>query len=87
MPDGDPELLLGREIYQARCVTCHGANGEGGTGVRLNQGRVVVAYPDPADQAEIIRAGRNRMPSFSSLSAAEIDAVVRYTREIINEQP
>ncbi len=86
VPDGDPGLVLGRQIYKDRCATCHGASGEGGTGNRLNNGRVIAAHPDADSQIELIRNGRGRMPSFSSFSDEELDAVVRYTREIINEQ-
>lgn len=84
-PDGQPDqvLALGRDVYGARCANCHGSSGGGGTGPRL-AGSVVETYPDPADQAEIIRAGRNRMPAFGgTLSEEMIEAVVRYTREVL----
>lgn len=84
--DDDPALVLGRDIYANRCVTCHGASGGGGTGVAINGGRLLEAYPDAEDQKAVIAAGRGRMPSFSSLSDEELDAVVRYTREIIDSQ-
>lgn len=86
-PDGepDPELVLGRDVWGARCDNCHGADGGGGTGSKLSDGRVVERYPDPADQAAVIRDGRNAMPSFGGqLSDDQIDAVVRYTREVLS---
>lgn len=85
-PGGTPdaELVTGREIYQGRCANCHGADGGGGTGPMLADGAVVEQYPDPADQRAIIADGRNAMPSFGgSLTPAELDAVVRYTREVL----
>lgn len=84
-PDGEPDevLALGRDVYGDRCANCHGASGGGGTGPRL-AGAVVEEYPDPADQAEIVRAGRNAMPAFGgTLSEEMIAAVVRYTREVL----
>ena len=87
-PDGEPdaELSLGRDVYSRRCANCHGAGGGGGTGPRLSDGAVVEAYPDIADQRLIIAEGRNGMPAFSgSLSSAELDAVVRYTREVLSQ--
>ena len=87
-PDGqaDPELALGREVYSRRCANCHGAGGGGGTGPKLAEGAVVEAYPDAAEQRRIIAEGRNAMPSFAgSLSSAELDAVVRYTREVLSQ--
>ncbi|MEM9201702.1 MAG: cytochrome c [Actinomycetota bacterium] len=87
-PDGqpDPELAQGRDVYSRRCANCHGAGGGGGTGPRLADGAVIEAYPDPAEQRVIIAEGRNGMPSFAgSLSSGEIDAVVRYTREVLSQ--
>ena len=85
-PDGTPdeELVLGRDVYSRRCANCHGAGGGGGTGPKLADGAVVEQYPDAADQRTIIADGRNAMPAFSgSLSTSELDAVVRYTREVL----
>ena len=85
-PDGSPdqELVLGRDVYKRRCANCHGAAGGGGTGPQLSDGAVAEQYPDPVDQRAIIADGRNAMPSFSgSLSTTELDAVVRYTREVL----
>ena len=84
-PDGEPDpvLALGRDVFSNRCSSCHGSSGGGGTGVKL-AGRVEEEYPDPADQAAVIREGRKSMPAFGgTLSGAEIDAVVRYTREVL----
>lgn len=85
LPEGaDADLVEGRDVWQARCATCHGPDGGGGTGPRLNEGRVLDRYPDPADQATIIENGKGNMPSFSSvLTEEQIDAVIRYTREIL----
>lgn len=80
----DPELVLGREVFSSRCSSCHGSSGGGGTGTRL-AGRVTESFPDPTDQAAVIRDGRNNMPSFAgTLSEAQIAAVVRYTREVLD---
>ena len=82
VPSGDAELMQGRAIYSANCVGCHGADGGGGTGSKLNEGAVVAAYPDPADEFVVIADGKNAMPAFKGkLSKEEIDAVVRFTRE------
>jgi len=84
-PDGnpDPVLLVGRDVFGSRCSSCHGSSGGGGTGSRL-AGTVVETYPDIAAQVAVVSDGRNNMPSFGgTLSAAEIEAVVRYTREVL----
>jgi cytochrome c oxidase subunit II len=80
----DPVLVEGREIFGADCATCHDADGSGGRGPRLSGGRVVERYPDAADQVARVSEGGNGMPAFGErLRDAEIEAVVRYTREVL----
>lgn len=86
-PDGtpDPVLVAGRSVYIDRCSSCHDGDGSGtGNGPRLNQGRLVEAYPDLADAAAVVADGKDRMPAFGGLlSAGEIDAVLRYINEVL----
>ncbi len=85
-PDGypDPQLSAGRRIYIARCANCHGNDGGGGRGSKLSEGRMVVQYPDAGEQARVIVEGVRSMPGFGEvLDPAEIEAVVRYTREVL----
>jgi mono/diheme cytochrome c family protein len=77
---GDPIQDDGARIFAARCSGCHGAQGQGLSGPQL-AGRVSERFPDPADQAAVVSGGRNGMPAFGSrLSAAELEAVVEFTR-------
>lgn len=85
-PDGkpDPVLVVGREIYSGHCANCHGGSGNGNQGPKLADGTVVDAYPDLIEQRVIVSDGRDEMPSFANtLTEAEIEAVVRYTREVL----
>jgi mono/diheme cytochrome c family protein len=85
-PDGAPdaELVLGREVYAARCASCHGESGGGGAGPSVRGERIVERYPDIADQIAVVADGRNGMPAFEDvLSPEQIEAVVRYTREVL----
>lgn len=78
----DPQLELGRTVYNSRCASCHGSTGQGEVGSKLGGGQVVKTYPDVADQRSVIENGRKAMPRFLSvLSTEAIDAVIRYTRE------
>lgn len=80
----DPELALGREVFAARCVSCHGEAGGGGRGPNITGDRMAERFPDPADQVAVITAGRNGMPAFEDvLSPEQIAAVVRYTRDVL----
>lgn len=80
----DAELVQGRELYANNCVSCHGSDGSGGLGRKLSNGAVVEAFPNVADQISLIVDGKGTMPSFRGrLTDAEVQAVVRYTREIL----
>src|SRR4051812_11994432 len=70
----------GAEIYVTHCAGCHGSDGGGGTGPRL-AGKVSDDFPDVDDQVAFVKKGKDGMPSFrTSLSAADLRAVVEYTR-------
>jgi mono/diheme cytochrome c family protein len=70
----------GAGIYRAYCLTCHGADGQGGVGPQL-AGRMEDAYPNVDDQVAVVTNGTGRMPSFrGTLSATEIAKVVEYER-------
>ncbi|MDQ1396895.1 MAG: cytochrome c oxidase subunit [Acidimicrobiaceae bacterium] len=71
----------GAPIYAANCSTCHGSSGEGSIGPKLRGGAVTQRYPDPAAEIAIVTNGEDGMPGWRTrLSAADIEAVVAYTR-------
>lgn len=79
--DADPELRAGADVYRARCSSCHGADGGGAIGPSLQE---IESRLDDAGQRAAVVEGKNSMPAFgTTLSEADIDAVVRYTREIL----
>lgn len=80
----DPELFDGRSIWIGQCASCHGAAGGGGRGPKMDDGRVLERFPNADDQAALIRDGRGGMPAYAGrLTDEQIDAVVRYTREVL----
>jgi mono/diheme cytochrome c family protein len=81
---GDEVLLRGRDVWISRCAQCHGSDGGGGMGPRLDDGAAADRYPRVEDQLDVVRSGRGAMPAWEGrLSAEEIEAVVRYTREVL----
>lgn len=84
--EADAELERGREVYGRQCTVCHGNEGQGGRGKRINDGRALAEYPEVGDMTAVVTGGKGSgMPAFESkLEPAEIDAVVRYVREVLN---
>lgn len=80
--DADEQLFQGQAVYQQRCAQCHGADGGGGIGFNIQE---VETRLNDEEQRSVVVEGRNgRMPAFgATLSDSDIDAVVRYTREIL----
>ncbi len=80
----DPQLELGQRVHANRCASCHGRAGDGGVGPKLGDGAVVSTFPDAADHRAVVVEGRNTMPAWGkTLSAQEIDSVVRFQREAL----
>ncbi|MGH9503981.1 MAG: c-type cytochrome [Terriglobales bacterium] len=81
-PDGAaPEA---KEIFSTTCVACHGLDGAGGEhGPDIAHRREVQRLGDRA-LMQIVRDGvpGTGMPAFSSLSNAQVEAVVHYLREL-----
>jgi cytochrome c oxidase cbb3-type subunit III len=80
------QLAKTKEIFNARCVRCHGVDGKGQTelGARLHVPDFTVdAWPEAgvtdADLASTIRTGRDEMPAFGKkLSHDEIHHLIIY---------
>jgi cytochrome c oxidase subunit 2 len=79
----DAVLVRGRDVWARSCIGCHGLDGRGLSGPAL-AGVVTEKYPDVADQIAVVTNGRNLMPAARGvLTPEEIEAVVRYTREVL----
>jgi mono/diheme cytochrome c family protein len=83
---GDP--VLGKGIYQALCLRCHGENGEGGAMPGVG---AVPALKDPdwqarftdAQMARSIALGKGAMPSFmQDLDRDKLAAVIAHIRTL-----
>jgi quinoprotein glucose dehydrogenase len=78
------QLQLGRQIYEANCMQCHGAERKGNpplipalTGLDLSS---------PEHRA-VIQGGRNTMPAFRQLRAADLDALAAYNSSSLTPSP
>lgn len=72
-------VSVGRRLYAANCLACHGA---GGQGASVGGGAVAPALDraTAVQIAEAVRAGPGAMPPFTEeqLSQADVDSLVRY---------
>jgi cytochrome c oxidase cbb3-type subunit 3 len=81
----DAQLAIGWQVYKDHCATCHGPSGGGGAGPKL-AGQVVADFPNIGDQITVIEHGKGggAMPAWQGqLTAPQIEAVARYTRECL----
>ena len=68
MPAGrTADLENGRMIYQQSCIYCHGPDGVGGQG----GGKPLTSALTLQDIMNILGAGRNAMPAFSTMLTPE----------------
>ena len=76
------DIVYGASLYKARCVTCHGEQGDAIGGVNLRSGKFRNAVTDN-DLARFIRAGSPAagMPPFP-LDNAEMAGVTAYLRNM-----
>jgi mono/diheme cytochrome c family protein len=74
--NGDPEK--GKTLYVAACQACHGADARG-----TPTGMVLADRPmlyRAAEFAGVLKSGIGRMPSFASLSKAEVAGLLAFLR-------
>jgi putative heme-binding domain-containing protein len=76
------EIAHGARLYEARCVTCHGAQGDAIGGVNLRSGKFRNAITD-RDLTAFIRAGSPTagMPAFA-LDNADMAGIIAYLRNM-----
>lgn len=76
------DARLGATVYAQHCASCHGAEGEGGTGTALGNITMLATTPDRFLKAAIVRGREGtEMAAFADiLTEAEIDGVVAFLR-------
>ena len=74
------------EIFASNCATCHAADGSGGQGPAIGDGKVEAKYT-VAEMTDLVTNGKNAMPAWKgNLSTDEIDAVVAYVRDDLGRE-
>jgi menaquinol-cytochrome c reductase cytochrome b/c subunit len=76
----DEPYKKGRQIYEARCVVCHGSDGSSGASGAAN---LQLSNLDAAGLFNLIKEGRRNMPAYKEmLSDDEIVQVSKYINEL-----
>ena len=78
------QLQLGRQVYEANCMQCHGAERKGNP--PLIPALIGLDLSRPEHRA-VIQGGRNGMPAFRQLRAADLDALAAYNSSSLTSSP
>lgn len=94
-PSGDAGART-KELYRRDCLVCHGANGDGKTGIAADRELNLPDWTDPKTLSErpdmwlfqIIRNGRGKMPAESAGRAddTEVRDLIRYIRTMSKDE-
>jgi mono/diheme cytochrome c family protein len=89
-------LARAKELYKRDCLVCHGANGDGKTGIAQDRELALPDWTDPKSLAgrpdqqlfQIIRFGRGKMPAESVGRAddGEVRSLIRYVRTMTRDE-
>jgi mono/diheme cytochrome c family protein len=61
--EAEGPIAAGDAIYAAACATCHGGGGGGGVGYQLNDGEVLLTFPDVESQVAWVVNGTENTSS------------------------
>lgn len=72
-------LEYGKQLYTAACVNCHGENGDLGKSGAKN---LKTSTLTEQEKSMIVKKGKGVMPSYSSLSDIQVQAIVKYVNTL-----
>jgi len=81
------ESTDGAALFKSKCAMCHGPDGTANTTMGKNLGIKSYKSPDvqkqsDADLKNTIVNGKGKMPSYKTLTPDQVDALVKYIREL-----
>ncbi|MCX5795525.1 MAG: c-type cytochrome [Elusimicrobia bacterium] len=78
LPGASPQA--GKTLFEKKCAGCHGANGEGAIGSRLNSESFLAMAGDELLYRAIVEGRPTEMPAWRSLGAREVADVISRIR-------
>jgi len=77
------DAAAGKTIYDAKCKTCHGADGSGNPGMaKVLKVEFKPLGESTADVKKVITEGQGKMKPVGGLSPADQDNVVAYVKSL-----
>jgi mono/diheme cytochrome c family protein len=77
------DAAAGKAVYDAKCKTCHGANGEGNPAIgKAMKVEMKALSATAADVKKVITDGQGKMKPVASVTGADLDNVVAYVHSL-----
>lgn len=77
------DAAAGKAVYDAKCKTCHGADGSGNPNMaKMLKVEIKPLSATTADVKQVITAGQGKMKPVASVTGADLDNVVAYVKSL-----
>ncbi len=77
------DAAAGKAVYNAKCKSCHGADGEGNAAIaKALKADIKPLSASTADVKEVITKGQGKMKPVASVTGADLDNVVAYVKSL-----
>ena len=79
------DIEAGKDIYQERCASCHGAEGGGNPALTAAMPGLDIrgsSAGSPDSLRQVIRQGKGAMPAFPQMTEDELREVMSYLRTL-----
>jgi mono/diheme cytochrome c family protein len=77
------DAAAGKAVYNAKCKSCHGADGEGNAAIaKALKAEIKPLSASTADVKDVITKGQGKMKPVASVTGADLDNVVAYVKSL-----
>ena len=83
------DAAAGKDVYSAKCKTCHGADGAGNAGMAKalkvefkHLGSAEVQKMSDADLKKVVTAGKDKMKPVAGVAGADLDNLIAFIRSL-----
>ena len=77
------DAAAGKAVYDAKCKTCHGADGSGNPAIaKTMKVEMKALSATTADVKQVVTAGQGKMKPVATVTGADLDNVVAYVKSL-----